>query len=556
MLLTRSIRRKMVTGLTVLLVTLGLLAVGGISGLSNYRRMVKDLDLSISQAPRNSNLIADIGMLIEPLSRTEVPAVSSGYRFIPTSVLTMPVLIIPPLDQIRVQRQFFRKQREEFERKLTQVDQRVEEYYLQLNSYFDQLRLTKSGISQPSADRKLHYLLHETITKNLDQCERNLPLLEMPERRDGAIAYILRMIAESQIAIRQVPDPATELIDQLARDRQDYRWHLRLVWGTSVAAVIMFISLAFCAHRWIVRPIRDLQRGACRVAAGDFDYRVDLNTNDEISSLANAFNHMTQRFQSVTEDLDQQVQQQTQQLVQSARLAGVGFLAAGVAHEINNPLHAIATAAEGLEFRLTGQLDSLNDADQSVIRDYLSMMQSESARCRQITEKLLDFARGKGTERNQYDVTAIIRETVTVLEHVGKFRDRTVRFDVDDPCYAYINGSEIKQVVLNLVANALEATESGGEVTISLRDTLDDVEIIFQDDGCGMTAEVLAHIFDPFYSTKQNKADAKGTGLGLSISHRIVQDHQGTLEAMSDGPGAGSTFRLRLPKTAPASRAA
>ena len=556
MLLTRSIRRKMVTGLAVLLVTLVLLSVAGISGLSNYRRMVKDLELSISRAPRNSDLIADIGRLIEPLSRSEIPPVGSGYRVIRTSALTLPVLIIPPLEQIRVRQRFLRQQREEFERKLAEVDQRVEEYYRQFDVYSEHVRRTRSGISNLDGDRKLHYLLHSRIDGNVEQCQAILPLLEDPERREAAIGYLLRMIAELHRAIREVPDPATELIDQLARDRQDYRWHLRLVWGTSVAAAIMFVSLAFCAHRWIVRPIRDLQRGACRVAAGDFDYRVDLATNDEISSLANAFNHMTQRFQTVTEDLDRQVQQQTQQLVQSARLAGVGFLAAGVAHEINNPLHAIATAAEGLESRLAGNLDGVSEADQAVIRDYLSMMQSESARCRTITEKLLDFARGKVTERNQYDVTAIIRETVSVLKHVGKFRDRKILFDVDDPCYAYVNGSEIKQVVLNLVANALEATEADGLVTISLNETLDFVEIIFKDDGCGMTADVLTHIFDPFYSTKQNKAEAKGTGLGLSISHRIVQDHQGTLEAMSDGPNRGSTFRLRLPKTSAATRAA
>src|SRR5690606_36993317 len=136
-----------------------------------------------------------------------------------------------------------------------------------------------------------------------------------PEQRENAIGYILRMVAEIQIAIRNVPDPATDLIDQLARDKQDYRIHLALVWSTSIAAGVMFVSLVICAHRWVIRPIRELQRGACRVAAGDFDYRIRLATNDEMSTLAEAFNQMTERFQSVTEDLDKQVRQQTQQLV-------------------------------------------------------------------------------------------------------------------------------------------------------------------------------------------------------------------------------------------------
>ncbi|MEZ6055004.1 MAG: ATP-binding protein, partial [Planctomycetaceae bacterium] len=269
------------------------------------------------------------------------------------------------------------------------------------------------------------------------------------------------------------------------------------------------------------------------------------NTHDEISHLAAAFNHMTERFQSVTADLDREVQQQSRQLVQSAKLAGVGYLAAGVAHEINNPLHAISTAAEGLQFRLSRLLKDGDEADTEIVSEYLKMMQTESSRCRKITEKLLDFARGKDSERNQYDVTAIVREVVAMLQHVGKFRDRKIKLDVIEPHYAYVNGSEIKQVALNIIANALDATNPGGEVSIAVRELPDVIELVCKDNGCGMTPEVLEHLFEPFYTTKDT---GKGTGLGLAISHRIIRDHDGVLEAASDGPGAGSTFVIRLPK--------
>jgi two-component system, NtrC family, sensor kinase len=516
----------MATGLAALLLTLALLSYGGIAGLSKYRRMVKDLDASISQAPRNSDLAATIGSLIQPL----------GYK-------------IPDSGNRDLRERFCRRQQAEFQTVLQHVRQDVERHFERLNAYLSALRRSKSGVTSLSSGRAPHYQLHAKIRENLELCEGATRLLGDPDRRGDAIGYMLNWIAELHLAVNNVPDPALDhLRSQLNADMADYHWHLGVVRVTSIVAAVMFAALVYYAYQWVVVPIYELQRGACRVAAGDFDYRIDLTTGDEMSTLAEAFNHMTERFQSVTEDLDKQVRQQTQQLVQSARLAGVGFLAAGVAHEINNPLHAIATAAEGLEWRLAGQLDHLGDADRAVVKEYIAMMQTESARCREITEKLLDFARGKGSEKNQYDITAIVDDTVSVLEHVGKFRDRTIRFDATAEHYAHVNGSEIKQVVLNLVANALEATDPGGEVRIGIRETPDCVEVTCQDNGCGMTPEVLDHIFDPFFSTKQNKASAKGTGLGLSISHRIVQDHHGSLEATSDGPGKGSTFRLRLPK--------
>lgn len=181
------------------------------------------------------------------------------------------------------------------------------------------------------------------------------------------------------------------------------------------------------------------------------------------------------------------------------------------------------------------------------------MMQTEAQRCRSITERLLDFARGNDTERNLYDVTAIVQEVIGMAKHLGRFRDREIVVNRTSPCYAYVNGPEIKQVILNLVANGLEATGSGGEVRVNITELAEKVDITVQDDGSGMTPDVIQHIFEPFYTTKDA---GKGTGLGLSISHRIVCDHGGTLEASSEGPGHGSTFRLRLPSSAPAQKQA
>ena len=116
-----------------------------------------------------------------------------------------------------------------------------------------------------------------------------------------------------------------------------------------------------------------------------------------------------------------------------------------------------------------------------------------------------------------------------------------------------VNGPEIKQVVLNLAANALEAMDSGGTLKIEITEQVDEVILTFDDDGCGMTPEVIEHLFDPFFTRRRG---GKGTGLGMSISHRIISDHGGTIEATSDGPHCGSRFRIHLPRRVPATNTA
>ncbi|MGD9856924.1 MAG: sensor histidine kinase, partial [Planctomycetaceae bacterium] len=421
--------------------------------------------------------------------------------------------------------------------------------------YFARLASESPALDSVTHQQESFFALKQKIEDLLYECDQYWDDWVDPRTHNRALLILISRIGDLRNRINKLPEPAeTENVRLRLEDAErEYRAYLWLVWVTSLSALALFLVLAYCAYRGVVTPIRALHRGASRVAAGDFDYRIELNTTDEISELAAAFNHMTERFQSIAEDLDRQVKQQTQQLVQSAKLAGVGFLAAGVAHEINNPLHAIATAAEGLEYRLHDLLANADVQDAAIIREYLQMMQAESSRCRTITERLLDFARGKESERNQYDITAIVRDVVSMLKHVGKFRDRNIRFNANDPHYAFVNGSEIKQVALNIIANAAEATKPGGDVSIGIRESPDFVEVTCRDDGCGMTPEVLEHLFEPFYTTKQT---GKGTGLGLSISHRIIRDHDGLLEADSDGPGKGSIFRIRLPKRGKPAQAA
>jgi two-component system NtrC family sensor kinase len=335
------------------------------------------------------------------------------------------------------------------------------------------------------------------------------------------------------------------IVDLAGEVRLRYRTWIVLSWICAVAAtglVVIFIALGY---RWIFRPLRLLVKGSRRVAGGDFNYRIELPSFDEMAELAEAMNAMTARFRAIRDDLDRQVQLRTKQVVRSEQLASVGFLAAGVAHEINNPLASIALCAESLEGRLLDLVPKDGKGEQSeLVQRYLKMIQSEAFRCKEITEKLLDFSRTGEVKRASADLGELTQSVIDMVRHLGRYQNRNIEFAHAEPLIATINAQEIKQVVLNLVTNALDSLEPGGTLTIELVRKPDFAEMIFTDNGCGMTEEVQKHLFEPFFTRKRG---GQGTGLGLSIVYRIVSEHGGQIEATSAGPGRGSQFHVTLP---------
>jgi len=229
-------------------------------------------------------------------------------------------------------------------------------------------------------------------------------------------------------------------------------------------------------------------------------------------------------------------------------------LAAGVAHEINNPLASIALCAESLESRVGemlvpgGAVETTGD-QRSVIDHYLRMIQSEAFRCKEITEKLLDFSRTGEVRRQPTELGELVRGVIDMVGHLGKYRGKRIDFRADGPVTAPVNTQEMKQVVLNLLTNALDSLEVRGPgeeslVRVELVRHEETAELIFADNGCGMTPDVLEHLFEPFFT---RSASGQGTGLGLSISYRIIEEHGGEIHAQSPGPGQGSTFHVRVP---------
>jgi signal transduction histidine kinase len=502
----------MMGGLALVLVMLVILALSGISGLSSYRNAVRDLDFSINKAPRSADLSAAIGRLFEPLLY-RMPETEAGARDLQAIV----------------------------ERLLAETRKWQAEFRHRL----DTLPPARSYVANgPLTVQLLNQIDHE-----LDQVAALAPALVHAghDDRAGVLSEIQRAIARAQAIALRIPDYQDGLNDTLIRARDEYRSRFWLVCGSSAVVMFLFLGLARSGYVGIFAPLRRLHQGACRVAQGDFDYRLELPSNDEMGELADSFNQMTARFQEIAGDLDRQVRERSKQLVRSERLAGIGFLAAGVAHEINNPLSAISMAAESLQDRMDELLAGAPSDETAVVRQYLAMMQSEAERCQQITQRLLHFARGQETPRVRTDITGVVGEVLTLVRHMGRFRDRRVEFNQRQPCWLEGNGPELKQVVLNIVANALEAMEPGGTLGIRIVEQTDHVVLEFQDDGCGMTPDVIENLFEPFFTQRK---DGKGTGLGMAISHRIVQDHGGAIEAASDGPGCGSTFRVRLPRRA------
>ena len=323
-----------------------------------------------------------------------------------------------------------------------------------------------------------------------------------------------------------------DFYQMLVLSRGQYLTSRVIVWTSALMVLAMLCGLMLLFHRWVLYPVRLLQRGVRRVARGSFDYKIELNTGDEMQDLAEAFNDMTAKISVTYADLEQQVQERSRQLVRSERLAGVGFLAAGVSHEINNPLASIAFCSEALENRLGNLLNGSEHPDHRVVANYLKMIQEEAFRCKSITEKLLDFSRCNDIKRERTDLATLIQGVVDMIRHIGKYRGKAILFQPKEAVMAHVDSQEIKQVVLNLVVNALDSMDAGGTLRIEARYGHGMAEMIFIDNGCGMSPDVLENIFEPFFTKRRV---GKGTGLGLSITHRIVSQHHGEIMASSAG---------------------
>jgi signal transduction histidine kinase len=435
--------------------------------------------------------------------------------------------------------------RDRFFEKVPRVEQDLVHYRrnLKLNTLED------ARFGDRSEDQRTIQELEFSLDR-LKQMKTNQDWVFAPAQADLVGEIVDEMYAKATGLQSKMHERMRTFVDEA---RSEYRTWIFLEWTATVGAGLFLFVAIFLFYDWLFQPLEVLLAGSRRIAQqDDFDHRIHLKNRDEMAELAAALNDMTARFQQIRSDLDAQVKQRTKEIVRSEQLASVGFLAAGVAHEINNPLASVAWCAESLESRLHDALHGeggphFAPGDLEILQKYLQKIQDEAFRCKGITEKLLDFSRLGDVEKQDTDLGQLVQGVIEMVRHLGSYRQKKIEFDCREYVAAPINAQEIKQVVLNLITNALDSLDPGGTVSVSLTKSGPWAELVVRDNGCGMSEEVLRHLFEPFFTRRR---DGSGTGLGLSITYRIVTDHGGTIEPESAGPGRGATMRVYLPLVA------
>ena len=326
-------------------------------------------------------------------------------------------------------------------------------------------------------------------------------------------------------------------------------------------ALFAAVCVSFLVHRLVYLPLRDLEAGAKRLAAGNLQESIPVRSRDEFGEVADSFNAMTKALRNSQQELrewghtlEQKVEQRTKELrlaeaeaAHGEKLASVGLLAAGIAHELNNPLTGILTFSHLIREKMPEGSQEAEDLD-LVIR--------ETKRCATIIRRLLDFAREKAPEKKFSDLNRLIEDTARIIERPAHLRDIEITMDLDPSLPpVWVDQDLMRQVVMNMLVNAQQAIEEKGSITVRTRrcqearrvepgaQAVPMVEISIIDTGCGIPEKDIRRIFDPFFTTK---GPGKGTGLGLSVSHGIVTAHGGTIEVESK-EGEGTTFRIYLP---------
>ncbi len=306
------------------------------------------------------------------------------------------------------------------------------------------------------------------------------------------------------------------------------------------------LLLAALVARRITRPLTELTEGARAIARGELETRITSQRGDEIGTLAGAFNDMaaslaggrselTEKNQALTA-ANAELRQMQENLVRTERLAAIGQLAAGVSHEIDNPVGIILGYAELL-------LEDLEPGDRRR-EDVLAIIE-ECRRCKRITGGLLGFARTSPGRREPIALNLLISQTLTSLKPQKLFKGIDIRFAPGPEWGAALVGDpdQLRQVLVNLLLNAAQAMGETGILSIEVRQEEAGAVIEVCDSGVGVPPELRERIFEPFFSTK---AKGEGTGLGLSVCRRLVEDHGGCL-TVGEAPGGGARFRVDLP---------
>src|SRR5574341_970161 len=395
----------------------------------------------------------------------------------------------------------------------------------------------------------------EKLKRDIDNIEAEI----IVQMGNDNYAMMQRAIAEYELlAAGTAGGPASkageEKMRRVAREIQSFtqnlskkeRFNINTTIRTSVA--ILLIALLLTAVLGTVvniklatstaTPIRTLERISKKMAQGDFSERIEVRGRDELASLGVAFNQMEERLKNALWSLEhaiEKLREKQAQLVEAEKLAAVGKLAAGIAHEINNPLTSVLTFSNLM-------LEQCPQDDPRCGK--LRMMARETVRARNIVRQLLNFGREIIIKTEPININRPVGEIIDSLNAQEAFKGielvSNLAADLPD---AHADPAQIGQVVLNMLLNAIHAVTPPGRVEVATRANGRFVELVISDSGQGIPAEHLNRIFDPFFTTKEM---TKGTGLGLAVSYGIIKKHGGDIEVAS-AEGKGTTFTVRLP---------
>lgn len=341
----------------------------------------------------------------------------------------------------------------------------------------------------------------------------------------------------------------------------------RMIVYTACALLLIACVSWFFIWRVVGKPVKALDRGTERLAAGELGYQIEVRSQDEIGELARSFNEMSRQLQAEhkqnlawTQTLEARVEQKTNELkrahehaLHTEKMASVGKMAAVLAHEINNPLSGILTYSKLLrkwmerDWSLDAIRDSrTEDARHQEIRDALDLIASESRRCGDLVKNLLTFSRTTPMNLQPTDLNQVMERSLRLVQHQLDLSSVHVQPQLDSNLpLVQCDAAQIEQVLLALIMNAIDAMPQGGNLWLSTSfdSELAQVRILVRDDGSGIPREMLPRIFEPFLTTKET---GRGVGLGLAISRSILERHSGTIEVQSE-LGRGTTFTLTLP---------
>lgn len=317
----------------------------------------------------------------------------------------------------------------------------------------------------------------------------------------------------------------------------------------AMGGIILIIIISIWQAKRISQPLKKIEEVANKIARGNYDQEIKIKAPREIELLASSINQMAKELKKEKDELEEwgnkleiKVKERTDeikkihsQLFRSEKLASLGKLAAGVAHEINNPLTGILTNASLLR-------DDLPENDPK--REDVDIIVKETIRCREIVKRLLDFARQTKPQKQLININNIIDNIILLVRNQTSFRNISIEKNLSNSIPEILaDKDQIQQVFINIIINAAEAMSKGGSLKIESDLDINGEAIIvkFSDTGPGIPEHLKEKIFDPFFTTKEN-----GTGLGLAISYGIIEQHGGDID-LDSTVGVGTTFKIKLP---------